>query len=281
MAEFRALLDALPDPVPVLEWGTRWLSLNEPAGQSVALCHGDYRTGNYMVDAGALTGILDWEFASWSDPLEDIGWLCARCWRFGADDRPVGGVGAREDLYAGYEAEAGAALDWSAVPYWEVLATVRWAIIARLQGQRHVSGDQSSLELALTGRKAAEMELDVLTQIRRIEKERRDVRQSQWPILLDVARETLETEIIPHLEGERKYAALMIASAMSIAGREIGAEHEPIRKIRMRSRNSTARTMSAAQAPSGRSVRSLNDHLAQEIREGEYDDDMMGAVTTC
>ncbi len=169
IGEFRALLDALPDPAPVLEWGTRWLSLNEPSSQSVALCHGDYRTGNYMVDGGVLTGVLDWEFASWSDPLEDIGWLCARCWRFGADDRPVGGIGPREDLYAGYEAEAGSPLNWDLVPYWEVLATVRWAIIARHQGQRHLSGAQSSLELALTGRKAAEMELDVLTQIRRID----------------------------------------------------------------------------------------------------------------
>ena len=97
--------------------------------------------------------------------------------------------------------------------------------------------------------------------------------------LLDVARETLETEIIPHLEGERKYAALMIASAMSIAGREIGAEHEPIRKIldafaELYGQDNVSR--SGTIGPER--VRSLNDHLAQEIREGEYDDDMMGAV---
>eukprot|EP01035_Chromulina_nebulosa_P049233 gene49233-66860_t len=36
-----------------------------------------------MVNATGLTGILDWEFAAWGDPHEDIGWLCARCWRFG------------------------------------------------------------------------------------------------------------------------------------------------------------------------------------------------------
>ena len=69
----------------------------------------------------------------------------------------------------GYEAEAGSMVDWSTVAYWEIMATVRWAIIAHQQGLRHISGAQSSMELALTGRKAAEMEFDVLTQIRTIE----------------------------------------------------------------------------------------------------------------
>jgi aminoglycoside phosphotransferase (APT) family kinase protein len=166
---FLSELDALPTPLPILEWGRRWLSLNAPASDRVVLCHGDYRVGNVMVDGARITGILDWEFASWSDPMEDIGWLCARCWRFGVDDREVGGVGARADLYRGYEAEAGHMVNWSSVPYWEVMATIRWGIIAHHQGLRHTSGAESSMELALTGRKAVEMELDVLNQIQWIE----------------------------------------------------------------------------------------------------------------
>lgn len=166
---FLEQLDALPGPLPILEWGSRWLRRNAPESDRVVLCHGDYRTGNIMIDGSEITGILDWEFASWSDPMEDIGWLCARCWRFGMDTREAGGLGDRLDLYRGYEAEAGVMIDWSTVSYWEVMATVRWAIIAHYQGLRHVSGSEFSMELALTGRKAAEMELDVLTQIRAIE----------------------------------------------------------------------------------------------------------------
>jgi len=166
---FLEQLDGLSDPLPVLEWGTRWLRRNAPESERVTLCHGDYRTGNIMIDDARVTGILDWEFASWSDPMEDIGWLCARCWRFGMDAREAGGLGPRAELYRGYETEAGHLLDWSKVAYWEVMATVRWAIIAHYQGLRHVSGAEFSMELALTGRKAAEMELDVLTQIRAIE----------------------------------------------------------------------------------------------------------------
>ena len=168
--EYRTYLDELPNPQPVLEWALRWLELHAPKSHDLSLCHGDFRTGNYMVDGAELTGILDWEFASWSDPHEDIGWLCARCWRFGNWDRHVGGIGDREALYRGYESVAGKVLDIYVVPYWEVMATLRWAVIALQQAQRHLSGEQRSLELALTGRMVPKMELDLLTQIDQIER---------------------------------------------------------------------------------------------------------------
>ena len=42
------------------------------------------------------------------------------------------------------------------------MAHIRWAVIALQQGARHVSGAEASLELALTGRIASELELSVL-----------------------------------------------------------------------------------------------------------------------
>jgi aminoglycoside phosphotransferase (APT) family kinase protein len=169
IATYRTYLDELPDPNPALEYALRWLELRAPATPELLLCHSDFRTGNYMVDGGELTGILDWEFASWSDPMEDIAWLCARCWRFGAWDREAGGIGSREAFYRGYEAESGRVVDREIIPYWEVMAAVRWAVIALQQGQRHLSGGGGSLELALTGVRAPEMELDALMDIARIE----------------------------------------------------------------------------------------------------------------
>lgn len=167
--EFRAQLDALAQAYPTLEWAIRWMEMNAPQNSASVLGHGDYRCGNIMADGAAVTAVLDWEFASWSDPMEDVGWICARCWRFGADARRVGGIGDLADLRRGYDAVSGRPLDWERIGFWEVLATVRWAIIALHQGQRHLSGEERSMELALTGRKVAEMELDVLTQIRAIE----------------------------------------------------------------------------------------------------------------
>jgi len=162
VALHRAFLDRHSTAQPALEWGLRWLERHAPPRDVVCLCHRDYRTGNYMVDEKGLTGILDWEFAGWGDPLEDIGWFCAKCWRFGKADQEAGGVGAREDFYQGYEAESGRRIDRPLVRYWEVMAHMNWAIIAIQQAERHVSGEEDSLLLALTGHIVPELEWEIL-----------------------------------------------------------------------------------------------------------------------
>ena len=156
-------LDAHPTPRPALECGLRWLERNAPPPGPIVLCHRDYRTGNYMVDEQGLTGILDWEFAGWGDPMEDIGWFCAKCWRFGANGREAGGIGTREDFYAGYERVSGRPVDREQVRYREVMAHMNWAIIAIQQAERHLSGEETSLFLALTGHIVPELEYEILT----------------------------------------------------------------------------------------------------------------------
>ncbi len=162
---FRAALDRAERPRPVLEWALRHLERRRPAPGEIVLCHNDFRTGNYLVTEARITAVLDWEFASWGDRLEDIGWLCARCWRFGNTAQEAGGVGSRAAFYAGYEAASGWTIDRAAVPYWEAAATLRWAVIAIEQAARHVSGAEQNLELALTGHIVPELELDLLAMV--------------------------------------------------------------------------------------------------------------------
>jgi aminoglycoside phosphotransferase (APT) family kinase protein len=92
----------------------------------------------------------------------DIGWFCAECWRFGKKELEAGGVAPRAAFYEGYRSQGGAPIDDDAVRYWEVMAHLRWAVIALEQGHRHISGREPSLELALTGRMAPELERIVL-----------------------------------------------------------------------------------------------------------------------
>jgi aminoglycoside phosphotransferase (APT) family kinase protein len=139
----------------------RYLERKAAAPGETVLCHNDFRTGNIMVDEAGITGILDWEFAAWGDPHEDIGWLCAKCWRFGGPGE-VGGIGPRAAFHAAYEAQSGRVVDAARVAWWEIAAAIRWAVIAIDQAERHVSGREPSLELALTGHIVPELELDVL-----------------------------------------------------------------------------------------------------------------------
>lgn len=172
ITRYRADLDALGDGHPVLEYALNWLEDHAPVPSGLVLCHTDFRTGNYMVEGGHLTAVLDWEFASWSDPDEDIGWLMARCWRFGNDDRTLGGIAKTTPFLVAYERESGRHVNRAALPYWQVMAELRWAIIALQQGQRCSSGTEVTLELALTGIMPPEMEMNILNLIDYIEETR-------------------------------------------------------------------------------------------------------------
>jgi len=162
---YREFLDGLDRAHPVLEWGLRWCEVNAPDDSMTCLLHRDYRTGNYLADENGLQAILDWEFTGWGDPREDIGWFTARCWRFGRPDLEAGGVGRLEDFLRGYSQHSSVRMTMDDLRYWQTMATLRWAIIALQQAKRHLSGDQVSLELALTGRMLPELELEILTLI--------------------------------------------------------------------------------------------------------------------
>jgi aminoglycoside phosphotransferase (APT) family kinase protein len=166
IAEYRAYLDRLADAYPTLEWGLRWCERRAPEAFDVTLIHRDYRTGNYLVDRGRLTGVLDWEFAGFGDPREDLGWFTARCWRFGAVEREAGGIAPLEPFLQGYEALAGHRIGRAELDYWQAMAHLRWAVIALQQAQRHAGGERS-LELALTGRIVHELEYELLHLIAR------------------------------------------------------------------------------------------------------------------
>ena len=161
IAAQRGVLDAAGTPRPVVEWGLRHLERTAPPPAGTVLNHNDFRTGNYMVADGAVTAVLDWEFAAWGDRHADLGWYCAPCWRFGALAAEAGGVGSRDAFYAAYAAASGQKVDHARVLWWELAATIRWATVAADQGGRHLAGD-TSLELALTSHIVPELEMDIL-----------------------------------------------------------------------------------------------------------------------
>lgn len=161
VAALRDVLDRLGEPHPVFELGLARLARTRPTARERRVVHGDFRLGNLMVDATGLVGVLDWELAHLGDPVEDLGWLCVRSWRFGGA-QPVAGVGAREELLTAYADAGGAAVTADELAWWELYGTVRWGVICGQQAAMHLSGAVRSVELAAVGRRAAEVELDVL-----------------------------------------------------------------------------------------------------------------------
>lgn len=155
------LLDQLPRPRPACEFALGWLRANRPSAPRLRLVHGDFRTGNFMVDATGLAGVLDWEFAHWGDASEDLAWLCVRDWRFGQLDKAAGGICDRATFYQAYAAASGRPVDAARVHFWEVLGNLRWGAATAFQGLRYAAG-QTDLELLAIPRRAAEMEFEAL-----------------------------------------------------------------------------------------------------------------------
>jgi aminoglycoside phosphotransferase (APT) family kinase protein len=161
IATLRGMLDRFGEPHPALELSLLRLDAARPRSDRRTVVHGDFRLGNWIVDASGLVGVLDWELAHAGDPVEDLGWMCVRSWRFGSP-LPAAGVGTREDLLAAYAAAGGATVEPAQLQWWELLGTTRWGVICVQQAATHLSGAVRSVELAAIGRRVCEVELDVL-----------------------------------------------------------------------------------------------------------------------
>jgi aminoglycoside phosphotransferase (APT) family kinase protein len=162
LEQWRAVLDSVRQPHPAFELAFRWLERNRPPAPSgPTVVHGDFRNGNLIVGPEGVRAVLDWELAHAGDPLEDLGWLCVKSWRFGID-LPVGGFGTYDDLVDAYETAGGPNVNRDALLWWEVLGTLKWGIMCILQTTAHVSRMVRSVELAAIGRRVCEVEWDLL-----------------------------------------------------------------------------------------------------------------------
>jgi aminoglycoside phosphotransferase (APT) family kinase protein len=152
-----------PEPHPAFELAFRWLRtrLPDPKTERRTFVHGDFRVGNVLFGPEGMRAMLDWEIAHVGDPMEDLSWVCVRSWRFGGD-KPVGGIGTREEFFAAYEAASGVKVDPDVHRWWEIFGNLRWGIICISQAKVYLDGISKSLELAAIGRRTSETEWELM-----------------------------------------------------------------------------------------------------------------------
>ncbi|HEX7310982.1 MAG TPA: phosphotransferase family protein [Gaiellaceae bacterium] len=196
IARFYDELDSVGEPHPAIEYGLAWVRERLPSpdtseGQSLGrgrerhgpgtvpgtgpggttqrgrtFVHGDFRLGNLAV-SDHLVAVLDWEFAHVGDPVEDVAWPLVRAWRFGADARRLGGIGDVEPYLERYNELTGREITLDELLVWEVFGNVKWAVGCLTQSRRHLNRQDRSVEYAVLGRMAAEMEYELLDLIER------------------------------------------------------------------------------------------------------------------
>lgn len=149
------------EPQPALELGIAWLRAHMPVAQKIALVHADYRTGNFLVDHGRITGVLDWEMVHLGDPMEDVAWVCLRSWRWAGDAR-MGGLFSREDFYRRYAKASGLTVDADAVRFWEVLGNLKLAVIFLTGARSFIEGRSKDPIHAFTAHLNPDIEAEIL-----------------------------------------------------------------------------------------------------------------------
>ena len=149
-------------PSPVFEYAYLWLKEQDFGNFQESLVHGDFRLGNIIVNADGLQSIIDWELAHIGNPLQDLGWVCGNSWRFGKNDKVVGGFGELEDLLEGYNSVSKLKVNKEMVRCWQVFGTFRWGVICLIQAYAHLNGTINSIEKAAIGRRVSETEIDIV-----------------------------------------------------------------------------------------------------------------------
>lgn len=94
--KLEALLAGHRTPEPLARFGAAWLRAHAPATlERVSLVQGDTGPGNFLFDGSRLTALVDFEWAHYADPTEDLGNFCVREFF-----QPCGGVAEAIAHYA-------------------------------------------------------------------------------------------------------------------------------------------------------------------------------------
>ncbi|MCK9505475.1 MAG: phosphotransferase family protein [Porticoccaceae bacterium] len=139
------------DPITEAVFG--WLRHNPPPPpQKPAICHGDFRSGNFLYAAdGRIKSILDWEIWSIGDPLCDLAFSLLPLWA--DEDGRVGRLLKREDAITLWEQASGLKADPDALRWWEVYCCQRFMATNHNIYKRFLTGSaiDGQIPLAMLG----------------------------------------------------------------------------------------------------------------------------------
>ena len=113
----RTHFETIEAPEPFMRFSLRWLKTHAPNRVlGTVIVQGDTGPGQFIFKDGKVRAIVDWEYAHWGCPMEDLAEIRQRALLY-----PFGDMMAR---YRVYEREAGVPLDFDLIRYYTVRSLI-------------------------------------------------------------------------------------------------------------------------------------------------------------
>ena len=151
--------------VPAIRAAMAWARNNIATSDRLVLCHGDYRTGNFLLRDGAIVGVLDWELAHVGDPVEDLAWAALPAFR--GRSTLVGHMLSERDFLESYRRHTGLEVSDDAFRFWTVISHVKAASIFLRGARAFEDGRSNDLRLAMLGHRSTQLLADLLATLPR------------------------------------------------------------------------------------------------------------------
>jgi aminoglycoside phosphotransferase (APT) family kinase protein len=128
-SRFLEWAEAQNRPYPKLHTCLAWLRQHQPDNQPIALCWGDAKASNLMMQGTDICATLDWEMVHLGNPVHDLAWWLVLDGSFteGLGMPPLEGIPGREELIALWQQESGySAAD---LDYYEFFSVFQFGVI--------------------------------------------------------------------------------------------------------------------------------------------------------
>lgn len=136
---------------PIALLTEQWMRDNLPPCHEVVMVHGDFRSGNYLLDSDTaeITALLDWELSHLGDHHEDLAWILQTATNENGQ-RYFSGLLTRDELIFQYERATGRAVDLRTLHFYEVLSAYKCLVIIWATGPRVARLQYSHQDIMLT-----------------------------------------------------------------------------------------------------------------------------------
>jgi len=123
-------------PYPKLHAVLGHLEARQPKDETIALCWGDSKIANLLIDGTNVVGVLDWEMVHLGNPVDDLAWWFTLDNSLseglellvGMEVPKLSGLPSREEMIALWEKESGYSAEQ--LDYYELLGAFKYGVIS-------------------------------------------------------------------------------------------------------------------------------------------------------